>query len=324
MKTTVSIALCTYNGDKFLQKQIDSYLNQTVLPDEIIISDDGSKDRTKAILQWYIGENPDIKWRLIENENRLGASKNFEKALSLCAGEIIFLSDQDDIWNKVKIERTISFFESSSESDACFSNAALMDDNDRELTGTLLDNSFFKPGIRQEYKKTDLLYWSILLGNMMTGATMAIRRRALADILPFHLELGKKYWHDGWIGLSLMSDNRIGYLDETLMRYRIHAGQQIGVVVRDDPFEKWIMLNEYDENNIKEYFQKYLSAYTVLNKLKKIKPVEPGLEKRIKKEYLNQRKKYFDSQSFSERKLRLLKWWLRGINYISFKDLMTL
>ena len=324
MKTTISIALCTYNGGKFIQKQVDSYLNQSVLPEEIIICDDGSSDDTVAIIQNNISKNPGIRWKLVQNEKNLGASKNFEKAIGLCNGDIIFLSDQDDIWEKEKIGQTKLYFDNNPDCDASFSNATMIDDIERQLPGTLLDSTFFKPAERKKYRKAELLYWTILLGNVMTGATMAFKRAALPVILPFHLDLGRKLWHDGWISLTLMANERVGYIDQTLIQYRVHAAQQIGVVMRNDPFERLIMLNEYNEDFRKEYFQRYLSAYSVIKKFKELKPLESGVEERITKEYLEQKKKYFESQSFPERKFRLLKWYLLGINYISLRDLLTL
>lgn len=324
MKNTVSVALCTYNGEKYLERQVDSYLQQTILPNEIVICDDRSTDQTVKILQNYIDNNTSILWRLVQNEQRLGASRNFEKAIGLCNGDLVFLSDQDDIWKRTKVEQTISYFNDNPGFDACFSNAELIGDDDHELESTLLDNTFFKPAVRKNFISGDLLYWNILLGNMITGATMAIRRSAFPDILPFYLDIGRRLWHDGWIGLMLLAKNRIGYLDQLLIQYRIHDGQQIGIVVRNDPFEKLIMLKEYKEEHSKEYFQKYLSGYRVINKLKKIYQIDPLVETRITKEYLDQRKKYFDSQSFVEKKFRLLKWYLQGRNYITIKDLMTL
>jgi glycosyltransferase involved in cell wall biosynthesis len=324
MKPKVSIALCTYNGEKFLQKQIDSYVNQTVLPDEIIICDDGSTDYTLNIIRQNIALITGIRWHLVQNEITLGTSKNFEKAIGLCNGDIIFFSDQDDIWEKQKIEQMIFFFNNNPDYDASFSNATIIDDDDRELPETLLDNTFFKPNQRKGYKNNDLLYWTILMGNIITGATMSIRRTALSNILPFRLDLGRKLWHDGWISLSLLSNGRIGYIDQKLMQYRVHAEQQVGVVRRNDPFERLIMLKEYKDDCTKEYFQRYLSAFFTMKELVKIRTLESGVEERITKEYLGHKKKYFESQSFFERKFRLLKWYLLGINYISLKDLLTL
>src|SRR3984893_8227806 len=144
MKPKISIALCTYNGEKFIQKQIDSYLNQTVLPEEIIICDDGSGDNTIDIIHKFIDQNPAIHWQLLQNEKTLGTARNFEKAIGYSSGEFIFLSDQDDIWEKEKIAETIIYFDNNPDCDACFSDASLIDEDDRKIPETLLDNSFFK------------------------------------------------------------------------------------------------------------------------------------------------------------------------------------
>ena len=321
---TVSIALCTYNGEKFIREQIGSYLTQTVLPDEIIVCDDGSSDDTVSIVRQYLEANKGIKWQLIQNEKTLGTNKNFEKAVGFCSGDFIFFSDQDDVWRNEKIEQTISFFNKNRECEAIFSNAILIDENGKELPDSLLDLTFFESDIRGKYKIDDLLYWSILLGNIMTGATMAIRRSALRVILPFQLNLKRKLWYDGWIGFSLMSTNCVGFIDQTLTKYRLHAGQQVGVARVKDSFERYIMRGEYREDLLKEYFQRYLFAFSVLQNLKAAVAVPSPVDNRISNEYLAQKKKYFKSQSFVTRKLRLLKWFLRGSNYISFKDLVTL
>jgi glycosyltransferase involved in cell wall biosynthesis len=321
---SVSIALCTYNGERFIREQIESYLNQTVQPDEIIVCDDGSSDNTFAIIQQYAAANRGIQWQLIQNEENLGTNKNFEKAISRSSGDFIFFSDQDDIWVNEKVEQTISFFNKYPDCEACFSNATLIDDNSLELPESLLDLSFFKSDVREAYKADDLLYWSILLGNVMTGATMAIRRTALRTILPFHLDLGRKLWYDGWIGFCLMAAYRVGYIDQPLIKYRVHGGQQVGVASGKDHFEQYIIRRDRQEEFVKECFQRYLSAFSFMQYLKKVVSLPLLIENRITKEYLVQKRNYFESQSFFERKLRLLKWYLQRAHYISFKDLMTL
>jgi glycosyltransferase involved in cell wall biosynthesis len=321
---SVSIALCTYNGGKYIRKQIDSYFSQTILPDEIVVCDDGSDDDTISIVKEFIDVKKEVKWLLVLNEKRLGARMNFEKAISLCHGDFIFLSDQDDIWNAEKIEQALLYFEQNPGIDASFSNASMIDEMGGPLPESLLDTTFFKPGIRQNYQAIDLFYWTLLFGNFITGATIAIRRTALRDILPFRLNLERKLWHDGWIALSLMANGRVGYIDKMLLKYRVHADQQVGVVRRNDPFQKHIFLRENEQNHIKEYFQRYLSAYSVMKKLKGIKAIDASIEEKLTKQFLNHKVNYFRSQSFPERKLRLLKWWLLGINHISWKDLVSL
>jgi glycosyltransferase involved in cell wall biosynthesis len=324
MKIISSIALCTYNGEKFIRQQIESYISQTILPDEIIVCDDGSTDNTLEIIRHVAQSNPEIKWRVIQNEAKLGTNKNIEKALGFCNGEIIFFSDQDDIWTREKVAQTILFFEKNPEYEASFSDALLIDDQDKELPNKLLDLTFFKSNVRLHYDKDDLLYWSILLGNAMTGATMAIKRSAIRKVVPFQLNVGRRLWYDGWIGFCLMANNSVGYIDQSLTKYRVHAGQQVGVEMKEDPFEQHVMRGEYQKELVKEYFQKYLGAFSTLHNLKKVLQIPTRIEDRITREYLIQKRKYFESQSFLERKLRLLKWHLQGANYISLKDLVTL
>lgn len=94
----VSIALCTYNGEKYIEEQLESLIHQTCQPDEIIICDDQSKDNTVNIAKSLLGSWPGA-WKVIINKKNLGYKKNFQKAISLCRGDIIFLSDQDDVWD---------------------------------------------------------------------------------------------------------------------------------------------------------------------------------------------------------------------------------
>lgn len=93
--TTISTAMCTYNGEKYLREQLESIARQTLLPNELVVCDDCSSDETVEIIQDF-SRNAPFSVRLMINENNLGFAKNFEKAITLCSGEIIVLSDQDD------------------------------------------------------------------------------------------------------------------------------------------------------------------------------------------------------------------------------------
>ncbi len=100
----LSVALCTFNGELFLKEQLDSIINQNLKVDEIIICDDVSNDTTSIILEEYQFKYPELI-KVYFNEKSLGTIKNFEKAISLSMGDLIFLSDQDDVWtvNKTKL-----------------------------------------------------------------------------------------------------------------------------------------------------------------------------------------------------------------------------
>ena len=105
----ISVALCTYNGEKFINEQLDSILNQSKKIDEIIICDDCSTDNTIGILNKYYEQYPNI-FKIYINRVNLKSVKNFEKAILLSSGDFIFLSDQDDIWVHNKVEKYIQYF----------------------------------------------------------------------------------------------------------------------------------------------------------------------------------------------------------------------
>ncbi|SCX98200.1 Glycosyltransferase involved in cell wall bisynthesis [Thiohalorhabdus denitrificans] len=105
----ISIAMATYNGADYLQEQLDSFVAQTRQPDELVVCDDGSTDGTKGILHRF-ARKATFEVRIVENEVNIGYKKNFEKTMTLCSGDIIFLSDQDDVWFKEKIFKVIQDF----------------------------------------------------------------------------------------------------------------------------------------------------------------------------------------------------------------------
>ncbi len=106
----ISIALATFNGARFLKEQLASLVEQTFLPAELVVTDDGSTDETSAILEWFAGVAP-FPVSVHRNEQRLGYGMNFLKAASLCSGDVISFSDQDDVWLPAKLERLRKAFE---------------------------------------------------------------------------------------------------------------------------------------------------------------------------------------------------------------------
>lgn len=219
----ISIALCTYNGEKFLSKQLESFLKQSRLPDELIICDDLSKDATIAIIENFAKNSP-FEVKLFRNEKNLGSTKNFEKAISLCTGEIIFLSDQDDIWLPEKIAKIEKLFLENVEVGLIFTNAEIIDEKDQTLHQNLLSLTFGK-------EERDRDFFEILVRqNVITGATLAFRSEFRKDFMPIPDDL--VMIHDGWISLVIASKSRGYLLDENLIKYRKHENQQIGVVYK--------------------------------------------------------------------------------------------
>jgi glycosyltransferase involved in cell wall biosynthesis len=118
----ISVAMCTYNGSKHIKEQLESIIYQTRKPDEIIICDDCSSDNTVEIAQNLLSVST-IKSTIIRNEINLGFRKNFEKAIGLCHGDIVFLSDQDDVWLPEKIEKVANIFDNDEEVIMAFHDA---------------------------------------------------------------------------------------------------------------------------------------------------------------------------------------------------------
>ena len=227
-RMTTSVALCTYNGAMYLEQQLRSIAEQSHLVDEIVICDDKSKDNTCTIIERFAYNYPDITLRLIKNETTIGFLRNFEKALSCCSGDIIFLCDQDDIWMRDKVSIFLDYFDTHEDIAVAFSDARLINS-----TGTAYYSQtlFDVAGLDKKNKllfnhgfASDLLSTS----GRMAGCTSAIRSSFLPLILPFK-ELNVRAIHDEIIAVSAASYNKLGLIDKCLVSYRQHERQTIGI-----------------------------------------------------------------------------------------------
>lgn len=246
----ISIAMCTYNGALFIESQISSILHQTKLPDEIIVCDDGSTDETIEIILKLLTESG-IKHDIVVNSQNLGITKNFEKAISLCKGDIIFLADQDDVWNREKIEKIYLCFSEQAETDLVFSNARLVDQNSKEIKYNMWQLLKFNPSILTN----GLVIKKLLSRNYVTGATLAIRRNTFNYIFPF----SKSWNHDYWIAANVAIFGKIFSVEEELIDYRQHQFNQIG----SPSFTLTSKINNYKNNywNIQSIFKHRLQMW---------------------------------------------------------------
>ncbi|HZK54080.1 MAG TPA: glycosyltransferase family 2 protein [Desulfosporosinus sp.] len=220
----ISVALCTYNGEQYITQQIQSILNQTVLPDELIICDDASTDLTLDLLEKVSALSP-IPIHIYKNEHNLGSTKNFEKAINLCQGDIIILADQDDLWYENKVEIFKDYFTHHPKVQAAFSNGDMMDANGNNLGYTLWD-AFKLNSTEQASLNKGKGFEVLLKHNVVTGAAMAFRTDYKKLIFP----IPELWIHDGWIILLLSAVGEIQCIDQTLIKYRKHALQQVGAV----------------------------------------------------------------------------------------------
>lgn len=176
----VSIAMATYNGESFLQEQLDSFLRQTRLPDELVVCDDCSVDSTMEILEAFRGKAP-FDVRIYRNKGNLGYKKNFEQAMAKADGDIVFLSDQDDVWLDHKIERVLGVFEERPDIWVVV--------NDAEIVGTNLERT----GLRAQGQ---LRSAGLDVSQFLLGCCMAYRS-VLKPLLPPVPDA--LHGHDGWL-----------------------------------------------------------------------------------------------------------------------------
>lgn len=197
-----SICIATYNGEKFITQQISSILNQLGDNDEIIISDDISKDNTISIIKSF----NDSRIKIVENRGKHGVVSNFENALKHAKGDYIFFSDQDDIWAQNKIKRCIAELENY---DLVVHNSLIIDKN-----GNPTNKDYFM------VRKSGKGYWKNLYKNSYVGSCMAFRKELLPHIMPFPKNI---LWHDMWIGLIAERKGKTVFIPETLLYYRRHG-----------------------------------------------------------------------------------------------------
>jgi hypothetical protein len=219
----ISIAMCTYNGEAYLGDQLASIGKQTRQPDEFVVCDDGSTDNTLQILEQLSKEAP-FPVRVHRNEQRLGPTKNFEKAISLCTGDLIFLSDQDDVWMPQKVDKLQQALRNNPDAGYVFSDALIVDEMLRPTGYTMWQSIKFTPGQRRQFEHGKQLE-ILLKHSVVTGATMAFRAGLKSIVLP----ISDESFHDEWIALLASSIGMYGLLiEEPLIQYRQHPQQLIG------------------------------------------------------------------------------------------------
>jgi len=231
MMADISVAMCTFNGSKYIRQQISSIARQTVLPQEIIISDDGSTDGTlelaRGIVSELTKEFPDfarVEVRFTFNPVGLGVTRNFEQAIAHTKQSFIILSDQDDEWLDDKIKVLEGEMRKSPHSALVFSDAFLVDEKGQIFGAGLFDALGLSSSERREIL-TPRAFRVLLRRNIVTGATSVISRELFELAAPFP----EAWLHDEWLAMVAAVHDLPIRLVRPLIKYRQHGFNQVGV-----------------------------------------------------------------------------------------------
>ena len=220
----ISVAMCTYNGEKYLREQLQSIASQTRLPDELVICDDLSTDSTTDIIREFTGSAP-FPVRLHINPVNLGAAakgitRNFEQASRLCTGNLIAFCDQDDVWFPRKLARMAQTMEENPQLGGVFVDAQLM--NGQGVPQRILLSETTGMARREHRRLMRGQILPVLLSmNKVYGCTLMADAKLLMKLLP----VPSSWWFDAWVPCMVAVHSGLAFIPEPLLYYRIHAAQ---------------------------------------------------------------------------------------------------
>ncbi len=221
----INILMATYNGRRYVAKQVESILNQTYTDFRLIISDDGSTDSTVKILQEYEKKDPRVE--IYCHQENTGVIGNFEFLIGKVRSELFMFADQDDVWKPDKIEKTLEKMEKEN-LDLVYTDLEVVDSRLNQLASSY----WALKGLDYRIKKYNN-FESLYLNNFVTGCTMLVKSKWINEFLP--LPKNTRYvLHDYWISLVISQNGKIGYLDETTIKYRQHGNNNIGTKTKSE------------------------------------------------------------------------------------------
>jgi glycosyltransferase involved in cell wall biosynthesis len=300
----LSVAMCTYNGSRYVGTQIDSILSQTTPIDELVVSDDGSTDGTIDIIREKFSGIETPRLIILQGE-RLGITRNFERALSACNGEILFLCDQDDVWLPNKVETFVHFMEEQPDALLAFSDARLVDAEANDLGTSQFEMVRLSKRLIRGLTGSSPLT-ALLPRNVVTGATVALRR----DLLVFARPFVNGWLHDEWLAICAAAKGRLGVIEAPLVQYRQHSNNQCGM--RPSGLkEKLSIAAESKQSN--------QGTVRLERLLERWGNAEPNLHKHIRKALAFERARVHSSRGILERIFCVLKLSVRG-DYFRYAD----
>jgi len=245
----ISVALCSFNGSRYIVEQLDSILNQTYKNIEIVVLDDCSTDNTVNLLIDYSEKYPQIK--VFRNQKNMGVDRSFAKVLTFCKGDYIAISDQDDIWMSNKLEDAYNRIDDAI---LVYSNSELIDEDGTDMH-------------RRMYRKTNLYSGSdpraISLNHNIAGHTMFFKASLLNDVLP--IPAGCNY--DWWIPFVAANQGEIKYMDFPYVKHRMHSGNAYKEMGNLSVKESLSGLKRWSDAMLMASNLKYRNFFEELNKI---------------------------------------------------------
>lgn len=272
----ISVCMCTYNGEKYIKSQLDSIIAQTKQPDEIVIIDDNSEDRTFEIVKSYAKRFNNIIWKIEKNIDNIGWKENFHNAINKASGDYIFLADQDDIWYINKIEDMSICLDHNENIEALTTNIVLLNQN----TGKTKKIGFSNGKIKKIRKKSYLSFTA------RPGCSMAIRKTIIRD---FNQIWNAELPHDSLLW-------KIAYLKGTLYKYNIYGVEWR----RHNDAETINKVKKISKENIKERYKVILIYFKYLDSMQRLNNIKNDYYRSLYeyKKMLFLRKKMYEYPSF--------------------------
>ena len=224
----INILMATYNGRRYVAKQVESILNQTFKDFRLIISDDASTDSTVKILEEY--EAKDRRIEIYKQEKNIGVVANFEFLISKVRSEYFMFADQDDIWNEDKIEKTFNKIQEDN-SDLVYTDLEVVNSRLKQLSPSYWNLKGLDYRIKK-YNNFEALY----LNNFVTGCTMLVKSKWINEFLPLPKD-SKYVLHDYWIALMVSQSGKLSYLNEPTLKYRQHTTNKIGAKTKSEEMQ---------------------------------------------------------------------------------------
>jgi glycosyltransferase involved in cell wall biosynthesis len=246
---SISVAMCTYNGERFLSQQLESIADQTRLPTELVICDDRSTDATADMIQKFASSAPfSVRFNL--NPVNLGGTakgitRNFEQASRLCTGDLIAFCDQDDVWFPQRLAVMAQKMEEDSQAGGVFADAQLISDQGVPKGIRLSETTGMTPKEHERLLRGEVL--PVLLSmTKVYGCSLMVDSRLLMKILP----VPPHWWFDAWVACTVALYSQLVFIPEALFSYRIHSTQSVGASLPTtlDKVKRW-------KQSAKEYWE---------------------------------------------------------------------